>query len=108
MNRVTFIKALFGLAALPLGIRKASAQAAFPLSNDGYLIVTALFASNNQWYQEGENVMIFRQTNANADPDKNLQWVCSQNTLYDFPDMFINQNIAYVELDGSNFPAPTF
>lgn len=62
-----------------------------------YFILNQLFIDQNQGYQSGPNIF-------NAVQDNQGRWVCSVNSVTEFPDLFVGHSFQVVALESSNFP----
>jgi len=62
-----------------------------------YFILPETFVQQNQGTQSGVNVF-------NAVPDRQGRWVCSVNSVTEFPDLFVGNAFPVVSLSESDFP----
>jgi hypothetical protein len=62
-----------------------------------YFILTQIFVNQNQGYQAGVNVF-------NAVQDNGGRWVCSVNSVTEFPEIFVGQSFEVIGLSETDFP----
>lgn len=62
-----------------------------------YLIITQEFAEEHLEYQVGVNVFNYAITNGG-------EYVCSSNSVNDFPSIFENKNFESINLELTDFP----